>query len=242
MKVLIVEDEMIISEDVREMLESQNYQVTDQAMTYDEAIESMISNRPDLALLDINLRNSRDGIEIAKWINEQARIPFIYTSSLGDSSTILRAKETHPSAYLVKPFKDEQLFASIEVAFTNYAKLSEAEATDKTGEKLPIFNDSIFVKQEHRFVKVPLNDIKYVCKSDNYLEIFTIDNRYIIRTTLSHFLDQIGSNRLFKTHKSYAINPSFITDLSPTMITLQDIDIPISKNYLDSLKSLMNIF
>lgn len=239
MKILIVEDEMIISEDVAMMLEDCGYTVVGQAMDFEEAISLIESEKPDLVLLDINLQGDKDGIDVAERMNEMLKIPFIYSSSLGDPMTIERAKKTNPSAYLVKPFKEEQLFAAIEVAMSNFEGRRQANSTE---EKLTVFNDSIFIKEGHRFLKLKLQEIVYVSKSDNYLEIYTSNTRHIIRSSIGGFLEQINLPNLFRTHKSYAVNLHFVTDVRPNAIKLGEIEVPLAKTYSEALKSQLRIF
>ena len=243
MKILIVEDEMIISDDIASMLESQGYDVTDQVLSYDEATASIQNNLPDMVLLDINLQGDKDGIHIAKYINDTHKIPFIYTSSLSDESTIARAKETNPSTYLVKPFQDEQLFAAIEIALSNFS-MSKSNSTDKNEdeEKLAIFNNAIFIKDGHRYKKLDLEDIVYVQKSHNYLEIHSESSKYLIRVSMGNFIDQIEKDALFRVHKSYAINPHRITEVLPSLVKLGDIEVPLSRGYADELKRHLRIF
>src|SRR6187402_3159022 len=121
-RILIVEDELIIAEDVRNMLTKMNYEIVGNAMDYDEALSILNDNKPDLILLDVNLNGRKDGIDLAVTINDTCKVPFIYTTSYSDSATIERAKVTNPINYLVKPFKEEQLFTAIEIALH---KLSE---------------------------------------------------------------------------------------------------------------------
>ena len=241
MKILIVEDEMIISDDIAVMLESQGYEVTDQVLDYKEAVESIQSNPPDMVLLDINLQGDKDGIDIAKYINDSHRIPFIYTSSLSDESTIKRAKETTPSTYLVKPFQDEQLFAAIEIGLSNFSN-SQSLENGKEEERLAIFNNAIFIKDGHRYKKLSLTDITYVQKSHNYLEIYTDEKKFLIRTSIGNFIDQVDQSTLFRVHKSYAVNPSKITEVLPTVVRLGNHEIPLSRGYSEDLKKHLRIF
>jgi two-component SAPR family response regulator len=121
-KVLIVEDELIIAQDMIDILEKMNYDVMENAMDAEETFEILSRDTPDLILLDINLSGSRDGIEIAKEINEKYKIPFIFTTSYTDIATLERAKQVNPLNYLIKPFKPEQLYTAIEIAMNNLEK------------------------------------------------------------------------------------------------------------------------
>ncbi len=239
MKVLIVEDEMIISEDIAMILESQGYEVTDQATDYEDAIASIAKECPDLALLDINLAGQKTGIDVAHAINEKYNFPFIYTSSLGSSKIIEEAKATNPSAYLIKPFREEQLLAAIEVAMANFTK--EA-ATDSENESITMFNDSIFIKVDHRFVKLLVKEIIYIKKSDNYLEIYTKTATHLVRASMGSFLEKLSFDKMFRAHKSYAINMEFVQDISPQHVTVNDVEIPLSKSYAGNLKKHFRLF
>jgi len=83
-KILIVEDELIIAEDVRQMLTKMNYEIVGNAMDYDEAISILDTTNPDLILLDVNLNCKKDGIDLAETINQKYKVPFIYTTSYSD--------------------------------------------------------------------------------------------------------------------------------------------------------------
>jgi len=238
MKILIVEDEMIISEDICMMLEEQDYEVTDQVVDYDDAIGSISENPPDLVLLDINLIGSKDGIQVANWINGNKRIPFIYTSSLGDPLTISRAKETNPSAYLLKPFKEEQLIAAIEIAMANFSM----EKGEEESEAIPIFNDAIFVKIGHKYIKTKISDIRYISKSDNYIELHCSDKKHIIRASIGGFIERLGYDKIYRTHRSYAVNIDYVSDISPTSIKIGDHEIPLSKNHSKDIMNRLKIF
>ncbi|MDF1697019.1 MAG: response regulator [Saprospiraceae bacterium] len=239
MKILIVEDEIIISDDIQMMLEENGYDVVEQATDYDEAIYAIDHDRPDLILLDISLKGEKTGIDIGHYINKKNPVPFIYTSALVDEKTIEGAKKTKPASYLVKPFKKEQLVTAIEIAMASFSKPAERKKED---ESITIFNDSIFVKHGDRFVKVDIPKILYVQKSDNYLDIYLEDNRYTIRATIGGFIEQLNYDRLFRTHKSYAVNLDYIHNFSPIKVLVGKYEVPISKQYADKLKSQLNIF
>ncbi len=112
-KVLIVEDEMVIAMNLVSILEDLGYDVLDPANSYEEAVDALKEEQPDIALLDIQLDGDKDGIDFARYINQYQEIPFIYLTSNADSRTLNQAKETSPSSYLVKPFNQDDLFTSI---------------------------------------------------------------------------------------------------------------------------------
>ena len=120
-RVLIVEDDPIIGEDIRDMLTNVNYSALDVAYSKDEAIMQIDANQPDLVLLDINLNGQFEGFEIAEHINKTRKIPFIYLTSYSGKEILEKAKPTLPMGYIVKPFNERELYSTIEVALYNFS-------------------------------------------------------------------------------------------------------------------------
>jgi len=112
-KVLIVEDEAIIALDIKNSLIDLNFEVTSTAKNYDEALLSVNQNEPNIILMDINLKNSEDGIVTATQIQKIKNIPIIYLTAFCDDETVNRAIQTNPVAYLTKPFKIDELKSTI---------------------------------------------------------------------------------------------------------------------------------
>lgn len=92
-KVLIVEDNFIIADDLSNILEDLGYEITGIAASYYEAIELIEKSKPDLCLLDITIRGEKDGIELAETIQEKYGFPYLYITSHSDKSTVERAKK-----------------------------------------------------------------------------------------------------------------------------------------------------
>ena len=121
-RILIVEDETIIAEDLLDTLEDLGYDVCSVCYDSETALQELYRCKPDLALLDITIRGLKDGIEVAQIINKNHQIPFIYLTSHSDRVTLNRAKHTRPRGYIVKPFKDRDLISSIEIALYNHSE------------------------------------------------------------------------------------------------------------------------
>lgn len=120
-RVLIVEDEPLIAENIAMYLNNHDYEVAGIAYDYEEAILKLEQEKPDIVLLDINLEGERDGIDVGKFIHEKMGIPFVFLSSYSDKSTLERAKHIQPSGYLVKPFHEKSLMATLEISLSNFA-------------------------------------------------------------------------------------------------------------------------
>ena len=114
--ILIVEDEAIVALEIKRSILKMGFGVTDMVTNYDDAIKSVKEKLPNIVLLDIYLKNSKDGIETANAIKEIASVPIIYLTAFCDDKTIERAVETNPIGYLVKPFKREDLKSTLQLA------------------------------------------------------------------------------------------------------------------------------
>lgn len=115
-RILIVEDERITAEDLTEILEGMGYEVTATVSSGEEAIVQAEQNPPDLALMDIRIRGSIDGIETATILRGRYDIPVIYLTAYADPETLDRAKRSMPMGYVMKPLQESELQASIEIA------------------------------------------------------------------------------------------------------------------------------
>jgi len=115
-KVLIVEDEPIIAQEIAFNLEDHGYDVTAIAKSSEQALSAISVEMPDVALLDISIHGMRSGIELAQILRERYTFPFVFLTSFADRDTIAKAAHTRPEGYLVKPFKDSDLAPAIELA------------------------------------------------------------------------------------------------------------------------------
>ena len=120
-RVLIVEDEPVIATDIEMTLTGEDYDVVGIAYTSTKAIDMLHRVQPDLVLLDIAIKGDRNGIDIARIINDKYHVPFIYITSFSDRETLERAKATLPYGYIVKPFKDSDIISAIQMAIHRHA-------------------------------------------------------------------------------------------------------------------------
>lgn len=133
--ILIVEDEMIVAEDMKRFLLSLDYDVCAIASSGRAAIQKTEELQPDLVIMDIILKGKMDGIETSDYIRSRFGIPVIFVVTNADEKTVGRAKQTEPYGYIVKPYKEEELKAVIEMALYKHRfekKLKESEEKYRT--------------------------------------------------------------------------------------------------------------
>lgn len=148
-KILIVEDEPVIAENISLYLDNNDFEVSAIAYDSDDAFTQLKTNTPDAAILDINLESEKDGIDIASFINKELQIPFLFLTSHSDKNTLDKAKSVKPSGYIVKPFNERTLLASLEIAISNHA-------TEKNHD-LPKLN----IEKINRHLLAPLSEREF---------------------------------------------------------------------------------
>ena len=122
-KILVVDDEAIITMQLEERLSALGYEVMGMAASGEESIEKARRLTPDIVLMDIVMPGKMNGIEAAKKINEEMGIPVVFVTSYADDAIIAKAKDARPYGYIVKPFNELEIKAAIEIAlFRNDAE------------------------------------------------------------------------------------------------------------------------
>ena len=238
-KIGIVEDELLIAEKIKRTLLEIGYDVCEPVSTYEEALDMIESEAPDLVLLDVNLQNKKDGINIGQYINETHPIPIIFLTAYSDAATVERAKKVRPYAYLVKPYTKEELFAAVEIAFNNFKAFTEI--SDKT-KSVPQRTSYTFIKEQNRFIKILLETILYIESMENYVVIYSNNHKKsTIRSTFSEFLEQLPKDKFYRTHRSFAIHTDFIDNIEYSEVIVAGQKVPMSKTYRQGLFNLLGI-
>mgnify|MGYP000943000611 CR=1 FL=1 len=155
--ILIIEDEALIAEDIRDMVQKLGYSVSGILANGDKALDYLGFHYPDVVLCDIMIKGTKDGIQIAEWLRKNRKIPFIFLTSLSDRHTLDRAKTTLPYGYIVKPFDEKDLVTSIEVALYKFSQ--EVESMKITRDKLNLLCDGPLTEREYEIMTEVLNGL-----------------------------------------------------------------------------------
>lgn len=177
--ILVVEDEALIAEDIKDICELAGYEVTSICYKVGQALIALEKQNFDLALLDVNLEDQLTGIDIAKYIKEKRKnIPCIFLTSYADAKTLNEAKDAMPMGYIVKPFNKAQLISTIEISLYNYSRFSmpngldhaalqkkfNASITDREYEILALICEGKTNQQMAERLYLSINTIKYHIK------------------------------------------------------------------------------
>jgi len=120
-RALIVEDEILIAEELKQRLSLLGFSVIAAVDSAEEGIAIATREHPDLVLLDIRLKGEKDGVQAAKEIRQQVNVPLVYLTAHSDRLTVDRVKETEYDGFLLKPFRERELQTTIEIAMQRHA-------------------------------------------------------------------------------------------------------------------------
>ncbi|KYG72261.1 LytTR family two component transcriptional regulator [Roseivirga ehrenbergii] len=238
LKILIVEDDIMISDSLKDILEMLDHKVVGVADNADDAIELCNQHSPELALLDIQIGGDIDGVDLAEIINDQFDIPFIFTTAFADNTTVSRARERGPFGYLVKPYGVKDINAAIEVAMGSYERLKSAE---KSSGMSKIIDNSIFLKVDAKLIKVKIEDILYIEAKGDYALFKTANKGYIVHSTMKKVQDRLSDFNFQKVHRSFVVNLSKIVDIEESNLLIEDKVIPISRANKEALMKRLNL-
>ena len=155
-RILVIEDEALVADDMREMLNGIGYAVPGVADTGEGAIALAAVHHPDLVLMDINLSGTMDGITAGGEIRSRWGIPIIYVTAFATQAIIDRAKKTTPSGYILKPFNERQIQTAIEIALYNAAIERQLKERDETIRALlnAVPDDLVLINSERKIIAI----------------------------------------------------------------------------------------
>jgi DNA-binding LytR/AlgR family response regulator len=223
LKILIVEDEIITATDIQETLEKSGHQITAIARNFEDAFASLKNQIPDLAIIDINLRGSKfDGIQTATELSKLHTMPIIYLTGNSENETFQRAKETLPAAYLLKPFRHNELTLQVELAYYHY-KINLKPKSD------PSISDNIFLPFDKGLIKINKKDVLYLKAEGSYVNIFLINNiePYLFSMNLGYLAQYFSTSNFYRLSRSILINLNHLERLERDQLYLKNLDMPL---------------
>lgn len=234
--VLIVEDEAITALDLSEGLRQCGYDIAGVADNAGAAKALFEEKDVDIVLMDIQLKGEKDGVDTVMELMKTRKRPVIYLTAFTDAATVERVKRTYPAAFLTKPYHVDNVRIAIELALHNFAAGKEPDQPVRQADREPLLrlNDSLFVKMNYRFVKLPLSSICYVEADNNHAHLVTSDKKYVVRLSLSQVLESIRWERLIRIHRSYAVNIDAVSSFTEQEVTVNKDILPVGRQYKEA--------
>lgn len=217
-KILLVEDEVLIAHDIKEIIEQLGSMLVSIARDYDDALTILSKEEIDLCILDIKLKGEKSGVDIANHINTSRQIPLIYLTSYSDAETIEAVKHTNPAGFLLKPVSKDQILASIEIALHKIKVV-----TEKTT------NNFFITKDKSIFTKVHFDDVLWIESYRNYVTIKTDAKKYTVRMPLKKAFEMLPKENFIKCNKQFVVNIKQVDRFSSDELIIKSDIIPISR-------------
>ncbi|SOD92106.1 sigma 54-interacting transcriptional regulator [Spirosoma fluviale] len=159
-KLLIVEDEFLIANDLSRILQKAGYQVVGTAASVTEAKAMVTSHTPDIVLMDIFLNDDQTGIDLASWLNEQAvPVPFVFLSANLTDRILEAAKVTQPFGFLNKPFREKDVLTTLEIARYRHAHSEEARLRKQQEVQIAVNNAIVTIQDRDQLCQAIAHQI-----------------------------------------------------------------------------------
>lgn len=226
--ILIVEDEPLIADDIAGTLSDNGYGILGPVDNADDATGILSREKPNLVLLDIQIKGKRDGVQLAAEVKQKFKLPFIFITSYYDRATLDRVKSTEPQGYIVKPFDEKDLLINVEMALYKHRKP-------------PLSSEKFFVKEKNEMIAIDAKDIIYAEAFDNYTKIFTANQSHIISHTLKQVEEKLSAKSFLRVHRSYLVNFEKVTSINESNICLGLLKIPLAQSFRQELMERINL-
>lgn len=222
-RILIVEDDGPIAESLAEILEILGHQVSGTAVSGETFLLALKQEKPDLVLLDIQLKGALSGLDLAEMLQEQYHLPFIFTTAFADDAVLEKARATGPYGYLVKPYGIQSIKAAISVAMQIWEdRQNERKSASET-------SDEVYLKVDQKLVKLKEREILYVEARGDYMLVKTNDRGYVVSSSLKALTAKLNPQLFFKVHRSYLVNLDAVGDIIDHTLVIGNKVIPVSR-------------
>ncbi|MEP6646482.1 MAG: LytTR family transcriptional regulator DNA-binding domain-containing protein [Saprospiraceae bacterium] len=231
-KILVVEDEMLIGAKISLFLTELGYKVTALLPRAEEALLQVMDNMPDIALLDVRLKGEMDGIALAEILYTQHKIPVIFLTANSDDSTFNRAKAARPFAFLAKPFKKPDLQRAIELTISRLEEIHQPPNATKVikqeEDNTFILPDRIFIRHKDRMFRILFDSILYVEAERNYCHIHTKEKDYLLTMPMKSLESRLPASQFQRIHRSHIANLNHVDEVSEGYVYINGKTLPLS--------------
>lgn len=211
LRTIIVEDEDLARNLLKSFLkEAETIEVVAECENGFEGVKMINELKPDLVFLDIQMPKIT-GFEMLELLEHKPHI--IFATAYDDYA--LKAFEYNAADYLLKPYSKERLMEAIgKVAEQVQLEGTESDVADKVSEyPRADFLDRIVVKDRHKINIIPVDQVRYIESMDDYVMIYTSDNRYMKQKTMKYFEGALNPKSFVRIHRSYIVKVEEINEI-----------------------------
>lgn len=222
MKVGILEDEFLIAEHLSNIIGDMGNDVSFICDNVASAKENILSHNVDFMILDITVTGKSTGVDLAKFINDNLNIPFLFITSNTNQKVLDMVKSTKPYAFLTKPFKNLDVEMALDLAIEKHNSIMVKNGDHK---------EYLFVKDKKNWLKVNYNQLIYIEASDNYSTLFLENDQLVITKNLKHFEEILPGSIFIRVNRSVIVNSKFISGFETKNLFLGEKKLVVTDNY-----------
>ena len=217
-KILLIEDDPLIAEDLKSKLTSLGYRVVGTGDEKSSIIEMVDKKEPDLIIADIMLEGrDYDGIDLVNEIYEQYKAPVIYLTANSESLTVKRASTSHPAAFLLKPFRLKEIAINIDLAIENFKDELDFEKANQ------LADDSIFIPLNYAYQRIRKEDIVIIKADGSYtIVVDATGKKYQVSINLKNFARQLNDDGFLRVSRKHLVNSKYIDRIDGNTILLKE--------------------
>lgn len=202
--------------------------------------ESLDAHVSPTVKLDVQLKGTHAGLQLAKSLAEQLNIPLIFLTTEGSTQQVAEASITIPQWYLNR--SSRELIDPILHSLRSKQGFDYPQTVPTTTNKSPVLQNAIFVKENMHFVKVAFDDIDFVQSDGNYIKIHWANRISVLKRTIKSFEEKVAHRNFFQVHRSYLVNLDKISRIDTTHVYARNHKIPVSKGKKEQLLNLLDTF
>lgn len=220
-RILIIDDEALARQRVRKLLETRtDIEVVQECRNGKEAINAITEHAPDLIFLDIQMKDMT-GFDVLQALPREKWPLTIFVTAYDEYA--IQAFDIFAFDYLLKPFKNERFFLSLDKAIVQLQQEEQEQRADKLQELVNYLQkekekpEPLALKQGSKISLVQMDDIRYIEASGYYIEVYTSESkRLLLRESMTNMLEQLGKSNFIRIHRSTIINTDFLSEIQHT--------------------------
>lgn len=234
-RILIVEDNELFATRIEIQLTELGYEIAGMTDNSEDALHLVLSEMPDLIIMDINIQGKSDGVSVAEKI-KKLKIPVLFITSNKEKDFYERAKKTPFIGYLIKPFDEITLQSAIEFGLKNVR--TEPEKTEEI-----IQNNHLLVRHGNKLRKLDLTAVSVLTSDGNYCNIQTEKEKFVINMSLTKVLNSLPESDFIRIHKKHIVRVEKIENiyLNDGYLEIGGRKLPVGRTFKEGLMKRFDI-
>ena len=240
-RILLVEDSPSFALEVEMLIEELDYQLLATVDNAEDALAMIDKHRPDLILMDIELKSKLSGLDVANFV-KHLNIPIIFTTSYNDKETYKKAQESHSYGFLVKPFDRLSMQSAIENAIKRIELVKDSTSQKGPSTEAEHENSRILIKHNGILRKINTNEIIFIQGEGNYSTILTKDKRFVVKMSMKKLNESLPAD-FVHIHRSYCVRLDKVDgiDTRDDLIMIGEHKLPLGRKYKASILEQFNL-